>query len=81
MAKVLGYQRLQQTDIDKYYSPQSHHDASELATQIQLQLLRVLKGTGHLVVPHEIINAAAPPPVINPDPNAGKAALPPGGGT
>lgn len=48
MARKLGYKRLQQTDIDKYYSPQAHVDQSELQYQLQRELLRVLQGTGEL---------------------------------
>lgn len=48
MAKVLGYRGLKQTDIDKFYSPQALGDEAARAFEIQLELLRVLKGTERL---------------------------------
>ena len=45
MAKVLGYKRLQQTDIDKYYSPQAHQNQLELNLKTQQEFLRVLEKT------------------------------------
>jgi hypothetical protein len=48
MALVLGYKRLQQTDIDRYYSPEVF--GNELLAQKELrdELLRVLKETKSL---------------------------------
>lgn len=50
MAKVLGYKKLQQTDIDKFYSPQVHQNQLEFQAQIQSELLRVLKNTNNFNV-------------------------------
>jgi hypothetical protein len=43
MARVLGYKRLQQTDIDKYYSPVAHGNQLELNYKTQQEFLRVLE--------------------------------------
>ena len=48
MAKVLGYKNLQQTDIDKYYSPQVIEDQNKLNFETQTEWLRVLKETQNL---------------------------------
>jgi hypothetical protein len=45
MARVLGYKRLEQIDIDKFYSPVAHANQQELAFGIQQELLRVLKSS------------------------------------
>lgn len=45
MAKDLGYINLQQTDIDKFYSPQAHQDQLVAQREVQSELLRVLKNT------------------------------------
>lgn len=45
MARVLGYKRLQQTDIDKYYSPQAHGNQLELNYKTQKEFLRVLEAS------------------------------------
>jgi len=45
MARSLGYKRLEQTDIDKYYSPQAHVDQMQLNWQCQTEWLRVLQNT------------------------------------
>jgi hypothetical protein len=45
MARNLGYQKLEQTDIDKFYTPQAHEDQVFLNSEIQTELLRVLKNT------------------------------------
>ena len=50
MGKVLGYRALQQTDIDKFYSPQAHGNATQLSYEIQTEFLRVLKSTQSLFV-------------------------------
>jgi len=42
---VLGYKRLQQTDIDKYYSTQAHQNQLELNLTTQQEFLRVLEKT------------------------------------
>jgi len=46
MAKVLGYSNLQQTDIDKFYTPIAHGDQATLNHKVQTELLRVLENTG-----------------------------------
>src|SRR2546427_6358352 len=41
MAAELGFRRLQQTDIDKFYTPQAHGDQAFLNWQCQTEWLRV----------------------------------------
>jgi hypothetical protein len=53
MARSLGYKKLEQTDIDKFYSPQAHVDQIQMNSQIQSELLRVLQNTAHFVVASE----------------------------
>ncbi|MGA9084413.1 MAG: DUF6680 family protein [Pseudolabrys sp.] len=48
MAAALGYRRLQQTDIDRFYAPQAHGTQAALTQEMQTELLRVLKGTQSL---------------------------------
>lgn len=50
MAKVLGYNDLSQTDISRFYSPVAHGNQAQLSLETQLELLRILKGTGRFVV-------------------------------
>lgn len=45
MAQVLGYKRLTQTDIDKFYIPQGHVDYSVRQAEAQTELVRVLKAS------------------------------------
>lgn len=45
MAKVLGYKRLEQTQIDRFYAPQAHGTQAALNQDPQQELLRVLRGT------------------------------------
>ena len=45
IARVLGYKRLQQTDIDKYYSPIAHGNQLEITYKTQKEFLRVLENT------------------------------------
>lgn len=45
MGKVLGYKRLQQTDIDRFYAPEAHGTQAALQKEIQDEFLRVLKAT------------------------------------
>lgn len=45
MARNLGYRKLEQTDIDKFYTPQAHEDQVFLNSEIQSELLRVLQNT------------------------------------
>ena len=52
MASVLGFRKLQQTDIDKFYYPRSHAEALKAQIEWQTEWLRVLKKTDHfLAVP------------------------------
>ena len=46
MAQCLGYKKLQQTDIDKFYTPIAHGDQAALNYKVQTELLRVLENTG-----------------------------------
>jgi len=48
MAVALGYRRLSQTDIDRFYSPQVHATQGQLNQELQTELLRVLKATQSL---------------------------------
>jgi hypothetical protein len=50
MARSLGYRRLEQTDIDKFYSPIAHGNQQVLNMELQAEFLRVLKNTAHLKV-------------------------------
>jgi hypothetical protein len=50
MARSLGYRRLEQTDIDKFYTPQVHGDQAQLNWKCQTEWLRVLESTNRLVV-------------------------------
>ncbi len=50
MARALGYSRLEQTDIDKFYTPQIHGDQLELNYKCQTEWLRVLENTNRLAV-------------------------------
>jgi hypothetical protein len=50
MARSLGYRRLEQTDIDKFYSPQVHADQLALNYKCQTEWLRVLQSTNKLNV-------------------------------
>jgi len=50
MARSLGYRRLEQTDIDKFYAPQVHGDQLALNYKCQTEWLRVLQTTNKLNV-------------------------------
>jgi hypothetical protein len=50
MARSLGYRKLEQTDIDKFYSPQAHGNQLELNYRCQTEWLRVLENTAKLEV-------------------------------
>jgi hypothetical protein len=50
MAQVLGYKKLKQTDIEKFYTPLAHGNQTELNQKIQNELLRVLQNTSAIVV-------------------------------
>lgn len=50
MAKVLGYKRIQQIDIDKFYVPIAHGSQLEMSTRLQTELLRVLENTQSLMI-------------------------------
>ncbi len=70
IAQLLGYRKLTQTDMDKFYSPQAHGTILELQWGVQTELLRVLKATESLsAVPKKIelppIEAQAGPTIIN----------------
>jgi hypothetical protein len=45
IALVLGYKRLQQTDIDRFYAPQAQWDQAALTHELQIEFLRVLKAS------------------------------------
>ena len=50
MAKVLGYKKIQQIDIDKFYVPEAHGAIADYSYKIQTELLRVLQNTSHFLV-------------------------------
>ncbi len=50
MAQSLGFPKLQQTDIDKFYVPGAHGKQADLNLKIQEELLRVLENTAALIV-------------------------------
>jgi hypothetical protein len=50
IAQVLGYKKLKQTDIEKFYTPVAHGNQLELQTKTQQELLRVLENTAAFVV-------------------------------
>jgi hypothetical protein len=56
MAHSLGYKYLQQTDIDKYYSPVALGEQANLAQNILTEFLRVLKAvpTGQSQMPPSV---------------------------
>lgn len=75
MARVLGFRNLQQTDIDRFYTPEAHGNQADLNTACQLEWLRVLKGTSRFetsaVPPPSVASSAktlADLPPINPPP-------------
>lgn len=50
MAKELGYTKLSQTDLDKFYLPQGYVDNAEFQKKVQEQWARVLENTEHFVI-------------------------------
>jgi len=46
----LGFRKLQQTDIDKFYTPQAHVDATESDFELDKELIRVLKNTARFAL-------------------------------
>jgi hypothetical protein len=48
MATSLRYRSIQQTDIDKFYSPQAYGDQATMNAEIQKELVRVLKATASI---------------------------------
>jgi len=48
MAQALGYTRLEQTDIDKFYEPQTYSNQSDLNWRCQIEWLRVLENSAKL---------------------------------
>lgn len=50
IAESLGYPKLKQTDLDKFYIPKSAVDQLEISRAINTELLRVLKASGRLQV-------------------------------
>lgn len=50
MADELGYPRLKQTDLDKFYVPQGHVDEMEFQRRAAGQWLRVLENTERFLV-------------------------------
>ena len=63
MASVLGFRKLQQTDIDKFYYPQSHAAALNAQSEAQAEWLRVLQNTHHFLAERRPANEL---PTIDP---------------
>ena len=61
MASVLGYRQLQQTDIDKFYYPQSYIDALLAQNKAQAEWLRVLENTEHFLAQPRSLAEVRPP--------------------
>jgi len=49
MATALGFRKLKQTDIDKFYYPTAHGKQLEAQVEAQAEWLRVLKKTDHFL--------------------------------
>ena len=62
MASVLGFRKLRQTDIDKFYFPQSHADALKAQIEWQTEWLRVLKNTEYFLAQPRTLEEVRPPP-------------------
>ncbi len=58
MAKELGYKKLQQTDIDKFYVAEVHGAQADINAECQREWLRVLKNTSRFET-----SGVPPPPV------------------
>lgn len=54
MAADLRYSNLKQTDLDKFYTPQSHADQLNFQREVQTEWLRVLKNTERFVAEKKI---------------------------
>jgi predicted membrane protein len=50
ISQELGYKKIKQTEIEKFYTPQAHTSQSEMVAKIQAELLRVLENTASLGV-------------------------------
>lgn len=50
VAQDLGYSKLSQLDIDKFYIPQGHVDEAEFQQKVGQQWARVLENTEHFVL-------------------------------
>jgi hypothetical protein len=50
IARSVGYKKLKQTEIEKFYSPVAHATRAQLSDNIQNELLRVLQNTASLLV-------------------------------
>jgi hypothetical protein len=70
MAADLRYPRLAQTDIDKFYFPDAEGQQFVAQSELQQELLRVLKNTNRLAVEPLLTPEAASRPALpeNPPP-------------
>jgi len=50
MGQALGYKKLKQTEIEKFYTPVAHGTQAELNEKTQREFLRVLENTASFVV-------------------------------
>lgn len=62
MASVLGYKKLQQVDIDKFYLPRVHGSFADAQAKTANEWLRVLENTHHFVVAARADDKAPEPP-------------------
>ena len=50
IAQSMGYEKLKQTDIDKFYTPIAHGNQAVLNEKLQTELVRVLENTERFLV-------------------------------
>ncbi|HEV2971871.1 MAG TPA: DUF6680 family protein, partial [Pirellulales bacterium] len=50
MAQHLSYSKIKPGDLDRFYSPKLLGNITNFQAQIQIELLRVLQNTGHILV-------------------------------
>ena len=55
IATHLGYRSLRQTEIDRYYIPQSHGNDAERQREVSDELLRLLKASEHYGAPRVVV--------------------------
>jgi hypothetical protein len=68
MANVLGYRKLQQTDIDKFYTPQIYATQAAANAELQTQMMEFLKNLNQLVTQRQLPGLTAEPTKAAPSP-------------